>query len=59
MTKDRIKHRIDRINKNLERYAEMRGNKPEWEYYSFHGSKWISYLEGQLSVLEDLLDEMD
>lgn len=59
MTKDRIKHCIDRINKKLERYDEKRGNKSECEYYSFHGGKSIGYLEGQLSVLEDLLDEMD
>lgn len=51
----RIKHRVDRINKKLKRYNI---DNPH-EVFNYFGGWGAGYLEGQKSILEDIIDELE
>ncbi len=53
MTKAQIVHKIDRTRKKIEDYESRKEN------LSIHGYWSLGYQEGRLSVLEDLMDEIE
>ena len=52
-TRDRISHMIERNNAELKRLKDKQDSLSVWGYRD------MGYYEGRLSVLEDLLDEME
>ena len=53
MTVIRIKRRIARLQLQLEQY-----DKNNMKSMTAHGGWGIGYIEGKLSILEELLDEL-
>jgi len=48
----KIKHKIERCNKRIEDYENIK------EYLSIHGHWSLGYFEGRKSILEEILDEI-
>lgn len=49
-----VRRRINRVEKNIAKYENYSS-----ETHTFHGGWSQGYYEGQLSVLEDILDMID
>ena len=52
-TRDRISHMIERNKAMLKQFKDKQDSLSVWGYRD------MGYYEGRLSVLEDLLDEME
>jgi hypothetical protein len=53
----KLKHRIERLQGFIDAMSKLHKGK-ETSYYNYFAGWDLGYYEGQLSVLEDLLDEV-
>lgn len=56
MKTKKIKHRIERLTK-VKDALELNHKRFETSVYNYYAGWDLGYVQGQLSILEDLLDE--
>ena len=53
----RLKRRLDRLTRMRDDlYTEHKGNE---QNYTYHGGFSLGYLIGQISILEDVIDDLE
>ena len=58
MDKQKLEHRIERLTAVKDK-LEAKYNGKETTVYNFYGGWDLGYVRGQLSVLENLLDDLE